>query len=323
MAGRGAVVHQSVSALRSLSPPPWLELMVRFGSRPEYTPGIFPVHKNRLPAVVVEQMLHADGHSPELLYARVFPESRHDFASRQVISLLGGLIGFGERVAQRPELVRAALRDSSALKRALAVETFEKLNFPLVPFLDDLARLATGPAKTLRDATGAHRSASRGCPARAGVIAETGKPEERCHALSLIARLNLPEGKALLRERTESETTPSVRKVLSELVSEPRAEGIAPHMEQSEIDVFAGVVVGEATLSALVAWAKGLSKQDLDQAFAWLIDSAPWPVDPPTVLSKPAGRNRRTEESAGTAGADPASCRSAPATGRSAPGQSQ
>jgi len=287
-----AVIHQTVSALRSLSPPPWLELMVRLGARPEYAPGIFPVHKNRLSAEFIEQMLQADGHSPEIIYHKTFPNKRYDIDSMQVVALVGGLTGFGERIAQRPELVRGALRDSSAVKRALAMEVVEKLAIPIVPFLDDLAKLATGPAKTLRAAAGA--LIIRAGPAAFQLlrqIAETGKPDERSHALLLLAQLDLAEAKAFLLERAESETSPTVRKALAALVTAAGADRSPPPVPSSEIDVFSGVALGDTVRAALDAWAKGVSQQDLDEAFTRLVDPTPWTTNPRLILAQPAEKN--------------------------------
>ena len=78
--------------------------MVRLGAKPEHAPGIFPMHKNRLSAEVIERMLQADGHSPEIIYHKTFRTKRYDIDSMQVISLVGGLAGFGERIAERPEI---------------------------------------------------------------------------------------------------------------------------------------------------------------------------------------------------------------------------
>ena len=284
-----AVVYQSLSSLQPLSPPSWLELLVRLGARPGPSGNIFPLHKNRLSAEIIERMLVADGHSPEILYQKTFPTMRYDPISLPVVSLLGGLAGFGERIAKRPDIVRAALQASSAVRRALAIQTFEKLSIPADPFLDDLAGLATGPAKSLREAASTLlvRAAASALPTLRS-IAETGKPPERCHALSLIARLDLPEGREFLRARAEVEKTASVRKLLSELAGMAVVAMDAPPTALAEIDIFAGVALDHASRAALAAWAKGVSQQDLDQAFAWLIDPAPWMGDPPTVLKEPA-----------------------------------
>ena len=284
-----AVVHQAVSALRSLSPPPWLELMVRLGAKPEYAPGIFPMHQNRLSAEVIERMLQADGHSPEIIYHKTFPTMRYDVDSMQVVSLVGGLAGFGERIAERPELVTDALRDSSAVKRVLAVETLERLAIPIVPFLDDLARLATGPAKTLREATSAlivRAGEAALQPLRQ--IAESGKPDEKGHALRLIAGLDLPEGKAFLHQRVARKTAPGVLKVLKELASEEAPATTPSPRPLSDVDIFAGVELGQETRAALAAWAKNVAATDLDEAFAWLTQPTPWTGDPRSILARAA-----------------------------------
>ncbi len=289
VAGRGAVVYQAVSALQSLSPPPWLELMVRLGAKPEHAPGIVPVHKNRLSAEVIERMLQADGHSPGIIYHKTFRTKRYDYDSMQVMSLVGGLAGFGERIAIRPELVTGALRDSSAVKRALAVETLDRLAIPVVPFLDDLARLATGPAKTLREAASALvvRAGAAALPVLR-VIAETGKPDEKGHALRLIARLELPEGKAFLHQRVAHETAPGVLKVLKELVTEVAPATTPAAQPPAAVDIFAGIALGTETRAALAAWAKNVAATDLDEAFAWLTQPTPWTGDPRPILGRAA-----------------------------------
>ena len=287
-----AVAHQAVSALQSLSPPPWLELMVRLGAKPEYAPGIFPMHQNRLSAEVIERMLQADGHSPEIIYHKTFPTMRYDVVSMQVVSLVGGLAGFGERIAERPELVTDALRDSSAGKPVLAVETLERLAIPIVPFLDDLARLATGPAKTLREAASAlivRAGEAALQPLRP--IAESGKPDEKGHALCLIARLDLPEGKAFLHQRIARETAPGVLKVLKELAIEEAPATTPPPRPLSDADIFAGVELGQETRAALAAWAKNVAVTDLDEAFAWLTQPTPWTGDPRSILARAANGN--------------------------------
>ena len=284
-----AFVHLGVSVLRSLNPPPWLELMVRLGARPVYAPSMFPVHKNRLSAELIERMLQADGHSPEIIYQKTFPTESHDYQSMLVVSLVGGLAGFGERIAERRELVTNALREGSAVKRALAIETLGRLSIPVVPFLDDLTRLATGPAKTLREAASA-------CVARAGEaalhalgqIAESGKPDEKGHALRLIAQLNLPAGKAFLQQRIGQETAPAVLKVLKELAGAESPASTPPSRPLSDTDVLAGVALGAETRAGLSAWAKNVAATDLEEAFAWLTQPSPWTGDPRSILARAA-----------------------------------
>ena len=120
------------------------------------------------------------------------------------------------------------------------------------------------------------------------VIAETGKPDERSNALRLIARLDLDEGKAFFQERAETEKTPSVRKVLAELTSAAVVKEAPAPSPGNDIDVFAGVALGEDTRTALGAWAKGVSEEDLDEAFNWLSSATPWNTDPRLILAKPA-----------------------------------
>jgi len=284
-----AVVHQAVSVLQALNPPPWLELFLRLGARPVNFPGVFAVYKNRLSAEVIEQMLQADGYSPEILYSRTFPTERFDFGWMQVASLVGGLAGLGERIAERPGIVIDALRDSSAVKRGLAIETLGRFSIPVVPFLDDLARLATGPAKTLREAASA-------CIVRAGEaalhpleqIAQAGKPDEKGHALRLIARLDLPAAKAFLRQRIAQETAPGVLKTLKELVSAEGPATTPPYQPLLDADIFAGAALGAETRAALAAWAKSVAVIDLDEAFAWLTQQTPWTGDPRSILARAA-----------------------------------
>ncbi len=288
-----AIVHQGVSVLRSLSPPPWLELMVSLGAKPEYSPSIFPMHKNRLSAEVIERLLQADGYSPEILYHKSFPASRYDYDTMQVVSLVGGLAGFGERIAERPEVVTSALRDGSAAKRGLAMEAFEKLAIPVVPFLADLARLATEPAKTLREAaTALIVRAGNAALQPLRQIAETGKPDEKGHALRLIAMLDIPEGKAFLHQRVTQETVPGVLKLLNELARGDAPTAMPLPQALAVADVFAGVALGEETRAALAAWAKNVAATDLDEAFAWLTQPTPWTGDPrPTPYAKLKARS--------------------------------
>jgi Domain of unknown function (DUF4132) len=284
-----AVIYPGASALGSLSAPPWLELIVRLGARPDYSQGTFAVFKNRLSAEVIERMLQADGYSPEILYSRTFPTERYDFEWMNVVSLVGGLTGLGERIAARPKLVTDALRDSSAVKRALAVETLGRFSIPVVPFLDDLTRLATGPAKTLREAASA--SIVRAGEAALHVlrqIAESGKPDEKGHALRLIARLDLPAGKAFLHQRIAQEAAPGVLKVLKELASDEGPATTTPSEPLSDADILAGVALGAETRAALAAWAKNVAAADLDEAFTWLTQPTPWTGDPRPILGRAA-----------------------------------
>ncbi len=284
--GQATVFHQANSALRSLSPPPWLELLVRLGVIALSKPAIYPVYKNRLSAEIIERMIESDGYSPEIIYSKTFPADRFDFDSMQVTSLLGGLKGFGEQMAKRPALVTAALRDSTGRKRALALEAIERLAVPVVPFLDDVARLATGPAKTLRDAATPFilRSGTAALDVLR-VIAESGKPAERSHALRLIARLDIAEGKAFLKQRAEIEQSSAVRQLLAELMSEAvQKQATPPHV--SEFDVFSGVALAEAARGAIATWAKQVAPADLEYGFTWLTQPTPWTGDPRPILSR-------------------------------------
>ncbi len=289
IAGKGAVVHQMIASLQPLSPPPWLELLIRLGARTEYKGAIFPIHKNRLPAETVERLLEADGHDPEMLYKHAFPARSYDSVSMNAMSLLGGLGGYGERLARRHGLVRNALCDSSALVRSLAIETFQKLAIPVAPFLHELAGLAAGSAKGVREGASllVGQAGAAAFPALRA-IAETGKPEERAHALRLIGRLELAEGQAFLRERAGSEKTPSVRKVLDELMLQAGQQSAGAPRTETRGDVLAHVALDEGFRSALAAWGGHLTGDEIQQAFALLTDPQPWSVDPPRVLEKAA-----------------------------------
>ena len=54
------------------------------------------------------------------------------------------------------------------------------------------------------------------------------------------------------------------------------------------IDIFEGVSLDEETRVALASWAKGVDTADLAEAFAWLVEPAPWAGDPRTILAEPA-----------------------------------
>lgn len=88
------------------------------------------------------------------------------------------------------------------------------------------------------------------------VIVESGKPEERDHALRLIARLDLPEAKAFLHQRIEHETAPAVLRALRELAIEADPGTTPAAQPLADVEVFAGVALGEGTRAALDAWAK-------------------------------------------------------------------
>ena len=100
------------SFLEPLSPPPWLELMVRLGvTEMEHASNAYPIYRNRIPAEIIERMLQADEYSPELIYSKALPPSERDgLFSNPLMMLIGGLAGFGEQLAKRPEMITAALR---------------------------------------------------------------------------------------------------------------------------------------------------------------------------------------------------------------------
>ncbi len=116
-------------------------------------------------------------------------------------------------------------------------------------------------------------------------IAELGKPDQRGHALRLIARLNSAEALAYLEARSSAETVPSVRKVLDELVQPTSSPAPKPGITAAENDMFARVALGQEIREAICAWARRLSAADLDEAIRWLVDPAPWPGEPRIILA--------------------------------------
>ena len=111
-----------------------------------------PYGKSRLTAELTEKLLAAAGQLVDLIYRKVFPRARYDSESLGAISLCGGLRGYGSRLALQKEIVNDALTNESAHVRALSLGLIETLDIPIAPFLDRIVRMATEPAKTVRDA---------------------------------------------------------------------------------------------------------------------------------------------------------------------------
>jgi hypothetical protein len=287
-AGGRAVVYHLFATLKALQPPRWLEPLLEAATTsggniaPRYTSSL-------LSAEVVENLLAADGYSPDLIYAPAFPRKSNDWGTIAMRDYLSGLPGYGARIALRRKLVLEALGDPSAVAQLQALEAFEKLQIPTQTFLEPIARLATSTAKTVREAASSLIvCAGPGVLPALRDLAESGKAEARSHALRLIARLGTDESKSYLHERAEHETLPAVKKILSELVGQAHAGEAAASEPLPAIDTFEGVALGEETRMALALWAKGVAAADLAEAFAWLVEPAPWRGNPRTTLAAPA-----------------------------------
>ena len=72
-----------------MSPPPWLEILLGAGAQDYRSHNQWPDRPNRIPAVVIESLLAADGVSPDYLYLQAFPRQRYDNMSEATRAFFG------------------------------------------------------------------------------------------------------------------------------------------------------------------------------------------------------------------------------------------
>ena len=211
LAGHSVVYHLFPN-LTALQPPRWLEPLLEAATTAD---GNIAPHylSSCLSAEIVENLLAADGYSPDLIYGPAFPKKTNDWGTISMRDYLSGLPGYGRPDRLPRKFVLEALGDPSAVAQLLALEAFEKLQIPTAAFLEPIARLATSTAKTVREAASSLiiRAGEEALPALRA-LAESGKANARSHALRLIARLGSVESRAYLKERVEPRPCPRSRR---------------------------------------------------------------------------------------------------------------
>ncbi|QEH32651.1 hypothetical protein OJF2_11300 [Aquisphaera giovannonii] len=273
----------SVSTYTSV--PGWAETLVRLATR--RVDGLAPGREpgDRLPAILVERLLELDGHSPDLIYRDVFPRAG-SVASLAAGSLFRTLAGFRDRLAERPEIVSAALTQAEAPMRSLSLSIFKMLRLPVAHFVEPLAALAVGSSANLRgEAASLVREAGPLALPPLKALAESGSPAARGHALRLIDRLGLPEGREYLRSRLGVEKTAAVREVLEGLVGDRDGRaavdgepGSAPGLPP--VDPFVGVGLGGDALAAVTAWLEERFPLSHQGWLERLLSPRPWSEGP-------------------------------------------
>ena len=104
----------------------WLEPLLEAATTADGSVAPRPL-SSLLSAEIVENLLAADGYSPDLIYQPAFPKKPNDWETIAMRDYLSRLPGYGARIALRRKLVLEALGDPSAVAQLLALEAFEKL----------------------------------------------------------------------------------------------------------------------------------------------------------------------------------------------------
>lgn len=173
-------------------------------------------------AAFLEEVLALDGAPPELLYRNVFLADPKTYKVTWAPAGAVQLRNFGARAAQYPDVLRAALGQSESARQVHALDLLAQQGIDPQPFADEIVRLATASARSVRQAAG--RLLSRMSEAAVPRLQEracTGAAGARAAALEALAGLAGRSGRAFLQERLAQEKAPKVQQVLRQLLGLP------------------------------------------------------------------------------------------------------
>ena len=139
--------------------------------------------------------------------------------------------GFAKLIARYPEVVRKALAQSNAAARAYSLTALRHLADNSGPFLNEIAALAVGGSKEVREASDPFIAAAfqKYRPLLEDKATKSSS-DERGHAVRLLARVGGESARSFLEERLKIEKTSKVAEMLQDLLADPlsKQEGKGP-----------------------------------------------------------------------------------------------
>ena len=186
----------------------WLELMINQAAATAPT-GPLPISFADLERIAAE-----DGAGATEVLTSVFalPQFAR-YASKKTRQDLHRVPGFGDALTAHRTVVAQAITDGSVDERVAAAAVLEEFDAPtLATFADALAEASTGGSQTVRDAMRpllARVAADGVSPLRA--LATQAKPDQRAHALELLA--SMPDQRGWAMETAAADRAASVRAV--------------------------------------------------------------------------------------------------------------
>ena len=180
---------------------------------------------------VVEAMLEEKGVDPAAIVTAAFivedaqgkwtHYSWHAFPH----SIFCRIEGFSKLVERYPDAVRKGFTQSNASARAYTLLALRYLASDVAPFADEIAAMAIGGSKEVRDAAEPFiASAFAAYRPRIEARATKGTSDERFNAVRLLARLGGEEMRPFLEVRLKAEKASKVAELLGDVLADPLAK---------------------------------------------------------------------------------------------------
>lgn len=189
-------------------------------------------------AQLFEQMLaEAEADTSVLVKAALWmdPHGPHAYF---ISSYVERLYGLGKLTSGYPDVIRAALTQAEAPRRAHALALSAKWKLDLTPFAAELVDGAVDSAKTVRQAANMLVVGIKDVALPLVLQKfQSGQPEERLNALLLAEQLGQDLPRDLLQQRLEAETSPKVKKAINRLLNPASALAAPVPQEVPQVEL--------------------------------------------------------------------------------------
>ncbi|HUO15203.1 MAG TPA: DUF4132 domain-containing protein [Verrucomicrobiae bacterium] len=140
-------------------------------------------------------------------------------------SIFSRVEGFSSLVARYPDIVRKGFAQSNAGARAYSLNALRYLASDTTPFADEIAVMAVGGSKEVREAAEPFIAAAfEGYGSRLEAKATKGTSDERYNAVRLLARLGGDKIRPFLEERLKVEKASKVAETLQDVLNGSRSK---------------------------------------------------------------------------------------------------